>query len=112
MDLFTQKSRPAGYEFLIKHFGLMGMPHWRKSFVSTSGTYRSIVQDGAVEDTYPIRYWPGEKPCDHLEFALKYDGVNLGLLYIIFEHLSQLELTEYIKSRPTGKYTRRILVFL
>ncbi|MDW7658126.1 MAG: Fic family protein [Bacillota bacterium] len=111
MDLITHKNRPAGYEFLMKHFGLMGMPHWRKSFVSTSGTYRSIVQDGAVEDTYPIRYWPGEKPCDHLEFALKYDGVNLGLLFIIFEHLSQIELTEYIKSKPTGKYTRRIWFF-
>ncbi len=111
MNLITHKNRPAGYEFLIKHFGLMGIPNWRKSSVSASGTYRSIVQDGAVEDIYPIRYWPGDKPCDHLEFALKYDGVNLGLLVLIFEHLSQIELTEYIKSKPTGKYTRRIWFF-
>ncbi len=87
------------------------MPHWHTSFVSSAGTHRSKVQDGAIEDVYPVRYWPGNKIGDHLEFALKYDGINLGLLTRIFEHVTQDELTEYIKSKPTGKYTRRIWFF-
>ena len=78
---------------------------------STTGTHRSKVLDSAIEDIYPIRYWPGEKIGDHLEFALKYDGINLCLLTRIFEHAPQKELSEYIKSKPTGKYTRRVWFF-
>ncbi len=111
MDINVLESRPAGYAYLLDMMGLTGMPHWHTSFVSSSGTHRSKVQDGAIEDIYPIRYWPGEKVGDHLEFALKYDGVNLGLLARIFEKASQNEITEYIKSKPTGKYARRIWFF-
>ena len=111
MGINVLEFRPAGYAYLIENLGLAVMPHWHTSFVSSTGTHRSKVQDGAIEDVYPIRYWPGEKVGDHLEFALKYDGINLGLLARIFEHVPQEELTEYIKSKPTGKYARRIWFF-
>ncbi len=111
MDINVLESRPAGYAYLLDMMGLTGIPHWHTSFVSSSGTHRSKVQDGTIEDIYPIRYWPGEKVGDHLEFALKYDGVNLGLLARIFEKVSLDDLTEYIKSKPTGKYARRIWFF-
>ncbi|MBC2704018.1 Fic family protein [Desulfobacula sp.] len=111
MEINVLESRPAGYAYLLENLELTGMPHWHTSFVSSSGTHRSKVQDGAIEDIYPTRYWPGEKVGDHLEFALKYDGVNLSLLALIFEHVSQEDLTEYIKSKPTGKYARRIWFF-
>ena len=103
--------RLAGYAYLLERFELTGMPHWHTSFVSSSGTHKSKVQDGATHDVYSTRYWPGGKVGDHLEFALKYDGVNLALLTQIFEHVPQEELTEYIKSKPTGKYARRIWFF-
>ncbi len=111
MEKKILKSRPAGYAYLLDRLGLTGMPHWHTSFVSSSGARISKVQDSATHDIYPTRYWPGETVGDHLEFALKYDGVNLGLLAQIFEHVSQKELTEYIKSKPTGKYARRIWFF-
>lgn len=111
MYINVLESRPAGYAYLLDTMGLTGIPHWHTSFVSSSGTHRSKVQDRTIEDVYPIRYWPGEKVGDHLEFALKYDGVNLGLLAQIFKKASQDELTEYIKSKPTGKYARRIWFF-
>ena len=111
METNTLEPRPAGYAYLLDKFELTGMPHWHTSFVSSSGTHRSKVQDGATHDIYPTRYWPGEQVGNYLEFALKYDGVNLGLLAQIFEHVSQEELTAYIKSKPTGKYARRIWFF-
>ncbi len=111
MEIKVLELRPAGYTYLLENSGLTGMPHWHTSFVSSTGTHRSKVQDGAIKDIYPIRYWPGEKIGDHLEFALKYDGVNLGLLAHIFEHTPQEPLTEYIKSKPTGKYARKIWFF-
>lgn len=103
--------RPAGYEYLLRKFALTGMPNWHSSSVSTTGTHYSKIQDGFVNQVFRTQYWPGEKVGDHLEFALKYDGVNLGLLAQIFDKVSSEELTEYIKSRPTGKYARRIWFF-
>ncbi|MDM8537974.1 Fic family protein [Desulfobacterales bacterium HSG17] len=111
MEINVLGIRPAGYAYLLEKLELIGMPHWHTSSVSSTGTHKSKVQDSAIEDIYPIRYWPGEKIGDHLEFALKYDGINLSLLTRIFEHSSQDELTEYIKSKPTGKYARRIWFF-
>ena len=111
MEIRVLESRPAGYAYLLEKLGLVGIPHWHTSFVSSSGAHKSKVQDGAVEDIYPIKYWPGEKVGEHLEFALKYDGVSLGLLARIFENVSQDALIEYIKSKPTGKYARRIWFF-
>jgi len=111
MDINVLESRPAGYMYIIDILGLAGMPHWHTSLVSSSGTHKSKVQDGSIEDIYPVRYWPGEKIGDHLEFALKYDGINLGLLAQIFKKTPQEKLAEYIKSKPTGKYARRIWFF-
>ena len=103
--------RPAGYTYLLEKFALAGMPNWHGSSVSTTGTNYSKIQDSFVDEVFRTQYWPGNKVGDHLEFALKYDGVNLGLLVRIFEHVPQEELTEYIKSKPIGKYARRIWFF-
>lgn len=111
MQINVPGSRPAGYAYLLESYGLTGVPHWHTSSVSSSGAHRSRVEDGVVQDIYPARYWPGERVGPHLEFALKYDGINLALLTRIFEHVPQQELAEYIKSKPTGKYARRIWFF-
>jgi len=106
MKVNVLKNRPAGYAYFINKFELVGMPHWHISYVSVSGTHKSKVQNGITEEIYPKRYWPGDKIGDHLEFALKYDEVNLGLLTAIFANVSQDSIIEYIKSKPIGKYAR------
>jgi hypothetical protein len=111
MEINDFDLRAAGYEYLLKKYALAGMPNWHRSAVATTGTHYSKFHNGFVDEVFRTQYWPGEKVGDHLEFALKYDGVNLGLLGRIFEKTSQDELSEYIKSRPTGKYTRRIWFF-
>ncbi|MFH1150737.1 MAG: Fic family protein [Actinomycetota bacterium] len=63
---------------------------------------------GAVEEVFPSSYWPGEELGDHLEFALKYDGVNLAILARLFEVVKAAELQAHIESKPTGKSTRRL----
>jgi hypothetical protein len=74
----SKKTFLAGYAFLIERYGLSALPNWHTSCVSLTGTLRSTIRDGQVESVYPPSYWPGEGTGDHLEFALKYDGVNLG----------------------------------
>ena len=102
------QNRLAGYAFLIDQYRLNVLPNWHRSTVSQTGSLRSTIQDGRVESVYPLSYWPGEGTGDHLEFALKYDGVNLGILSTLFETITAEELTDWISSKPTGKYARRI----
>lgn len=111
METSILELRPAGYIYLIDTMELICIPHWHKSFISTSDTYSSNTQDGVTEDIYPARYWPGDDICDHLEFALKYDGVNLGVLVAIFGKISQDKLTLYIKSNHIKEYARRVWFF-
>lgn len=104
----TTQNRPAGYAFLIEQYDVSALPNWHSSSVSPTGQLRSTIQDGQVESVYPPSYWPGEGTGDHLEFALKYDGVNLGLLSVLFDVVPADEIAAWISSKPTGKYARRI----
>ncbi len=115
LDKFVKTSvsrvRPAGYTWLLSRLGLTAMPNRHSSSVAETGGRRQKVQGGRVEDIYSLQYWPGEKIGDHLEFALKYDGVSLSSLKVIFDAVAEAELVDYIKSKPTGKYARRIWFF-
>lgn len=104
----TIQNRLAGYAFLIKQYGLSVLPNWHTSSVSPTGTLRSTIQAGQVESVYPLSYWPGDRTGDHLEFALKYDGVNLGILSALFDVAPAHEIAAWISSKPTGKYARRV----
>lgn len=108
MDITILNYRPAGYAYLIDLLGLSSTVNWHQSFVSHSSKHQIKSVEGVIQEIYPARYWPGEKIGDHLEFALKYDGVHLALLSQIFECSPMAALMDYIQSKPTGKYARKI----
>jgi len=110
MKISLSSTRPAGYAFLLSKYEITGMPNWHVSYVSVNTTHRIEMHTGFIKETFSAKYWPGDSPGNHLEFALKYDGVNLSLLKQIF-NLIPKEVIEYIKSKPTGKYSRRIWFF-
>jgi len=99
--------RPAGYAALIEQYALAALPNWHVSFVGAT-TRRLEASDGTLEEFYPGRYWPGDALGAQLEFAFKYDGVNLGILAQLFKRVQPQELVEYIQSKPSGKTARRI----
>ena len=100
--------RPAGYATLIEQYELVVIPNWHRSLVTTSGIHRIDSCGGIVEEVYPPKYWPGGKLGDHLEFALKYDGTNLAILASLFQKVTEEDISEFVRSKPTGKYTRRL----
>ena len=102
------QNRFAGYAFLVENYHLNIIPNWHISSISQSGVKNIIRQDEQVEKIYPQSYWPGESSGDHLEFALKYDGINLAILSTLFNVINEEELTDWIASKPTGKYARKI----
>lgn len=103
--------REAGYQYFVDTYGLNVVPNWHISGVAKTGAHTSSIVDGKCHEIYPSKYWPGEGVGDQLEFALKYDGVNLAILGTIFDKVSQDDILDYVKSKPTGKYARRIWFF-
>ncbi len=100
--------RPAGYAALIERYHLDVIPNWHRSSVATSGIHRTDSTGDVIEEIYPSKYWPGDRLGDHLEFALKYDGTNLALLAEVFDAMAEDDFLAYLKSKPTGKYARRL----
>lgn len=100
--------RPAGYAALIGRYDLDVIPNWHSSFVATTGTHRIDSTGDMIAEVYPSKYWPGDTLGDHLEFALKYDGTNLAILAGLFQKAAEEDFLEYVHSKPTGKYARRL----
>jgi len=101
-------ARPAGYAALIERYQLAVFPNWHRSLVTTSGSHRVESRGSIAEEVYPPKYWPGDTLGDHLEFALKYDGTNLAILAGLFQKVAEKDMLEYVRSKPTGKYARRL----
>jgi Fic family protein len=93
----------AGYAALKEMFGLPDIPHHVTSHI-VSGA-RKTVDD---QEYYPPVYAPEDTLAGHLEFAFKFEGINLGLLAELFKIVSTDELVAYIQSKPTGLNTRRV----
>ena len=103
----SDATRAAGYAQLIKQYDLPVLPHWHESAVGTTSSHRIEPTNDTVQETYPGRHWPGEALADHLEFALRYDGINLLILAKLFGAVPQDAITGYVRSKPNGKYARR-----
>lgn len=103
--------RPAGYVALIERYDLDVIPNWHKSLVAASGIHRVNSNEGIIEEVYPSKYWPGNTLGDHLEFALKYDGTNPAILSVLFHKIAAEDLLIHVRSKPTGKYARRLWFF-
>ena len=102
------KLQPAGYQALIEQNGLKVFPHFRVSYVTTRGQGSSQVVSGIEKHIYPKSYIPENTLTGQLEFALKYDGINLEILKAIFQVCEITELERYIKGQPTSKYARKL----
>jgi len=98
--------KKAGYAALKEMCGLPDMPNYVTSFIVAGA--RKTADD---KEYYPPVYAPEDTLAGHLEFALKFEGVNLGLLAELFAVAPIDELMAYIQSKPNGLNTRRVWFF-
>jgi hypothetical protein len=107
----TEKElKPVGYGNLLGRYSLRPLPHWCASCVTPNmrGDRRTVRTPDLTTETYPARYDPGDSVGDHLEFALKHEGVNLEILRAVFMAAEVGDLTTYVRSKPLGKYSRKV----
>ena len=102
-------AQPMGYGLLRDRHGIASLPHDVESFMLSQGTRRTeVAPDGCHTEYYIRQYWPGDSDFDHLEFALRYEGLHLGLLRVLLPRLDPTATASYVSSKPTGAYARRI----
>ena len=54
------------------------------------------------------RHLPGGSLQSQLEFALKWEGIELGVLATLFRKFSAATIAEIVQNKPTGAYSRRL----
>ncbi|ETR70847.1 MAG: filamentation induced by cAMP protein Fic [Candidatus Magnetoglobus multicellularis str. Araruama] len=71
---------------------------------------------GAKHKKYDHERWhiftPRHRPEDtlygHLIFALKYEGIDLYIFKTLFKTIKAVDIEKIIRSKPTGKYSRKL----
>lgn len=98
----------AGYQWLKQHLELNDYRLTHRSYIGTRNKTEVSI-DGTIEEIYGPKYAPSEDGiAAHLEFALKYDDFNLDFMQAVFTRTNSDELLNYIKTNPSGRYSRRI----
>ena len=105
-ELIPHNALLAGYSYLLQKYNV-------KSYIRISSSVSKNHIRGNISHKngwciYDKRYWPGGKDIEHLVFALKHENFDLLSLKRILEALHSKEIENYIKSRPTGIYARKI----
>lgn len=110
ITVFRERPAPeegyiAGYGAVIRYYDLLVPLPDRLTLISLKHGKR---QETATWMVLPPPYKPAESLMGHLTFALKYEGIDLGILKKLFEKVSPEEISELIANEPTGQYSRRI----
>ena len=56
---------------------------------------------------YTPRYKPEDTLIGHLTFALKHEGINLAVLKALFSKIDPKEIEIWVRSKPSGRHSRR-----
>lgn len=99
-----------GYAWLKQELHLPDLPLPHAS--RRGAARRTQSRPYAVVDEYPPSYVPqDETPFAHLEFAFKYDGLNLPVLWHALRAIDAAALAQYIQANPGSKYARMMGFF-
>lgn len=94
----------AGYCALIAYYDLLVPLPDRVAVISTKHK-RYEIDRWLV---FTVKHAPEDTLAGHLTFALKNEGVDLGVLHALFKAIKPSEMESIIKNEPTGQYSRRI----
>ena len=102
--LLPEAGRPVGYAALVEKYRLP---------VPLPGQLTAIAERHVKTSTddwqiLTPRHWPGNTLSDHLTFALKWEGIELGILLALFKAVPESEIGRIISETPTGAYSRRL----
>jgi hypothetical protein len=95
---------PAGYAYLIDHYGLDAPAPF---ILSAIGKKHKNYETGEWRVFTP-RHAPKSSLYGQLTFALRYEGIDLSVLNALFRKIKSAEIQSIINKEKPGIYVRRI----
>ena len=102
--VLPEPARPTGYSALWDRYALAVPLPTRLAAIALR--HRQSATDDWLILT--PRHAPEESLAGQLEFALKWEGVDLGLLKRLFGCVPSEEIAAVVSAKPTGVYARRL----
>jgi hypothetical protein len=99
-------SSPIGHEWLRRELKLRVPAQAVESYVR-SGARRTEVPNNRRVEFYPSHYAVPDDPGAHLKFALRHEPLDLGVLVSALKAMEPDEIERWVRSEPTGAYSRR-----
>jgi len=99
-----ESAMPVGYAALIHAHGLqVPLPH---RLAALAPRHRRYEANGWA--IYTPRHATAPDLVGHLTFALKYEGLDLGVLKALFTAIGPAAVEAMVRANPAGTYARRI----
>lgn len=99
----------VGYARLIERFALPALPLAMISEIDTSARARVRIDvSGQETQRFPAAYRPDDTGEGDLQFALRYEGINLEVLALLFARRGAQDIEHWTAARPESVYTRRL----
>lgn len=99
-----EPARPTGYAALWHRYEL-AVPLPGRLAAIAERHRRSATAEWLI---LTPRHAPEESLAGQLEFALKWEGVDLGVLHRLFRRVPAEEIAAVVRAKPTGVYARRL----
>jgi hypothetical protein len=100
--------KKIGLTWLQEKLKIEGFRLSHESYIGTTDKTELSAANTIVR-TFKSKYdVKSDSPLSHLEFALKYDDLNLAFIKEVFSSLENKIIVDYIKTNPNRKYPRII----
>jgi Fic family protein len=103
-------TRLIGYARLVERHALPALPLPAIAAIATTQRIRTVTRRRADQELqqFPPRYEPEDTPLGDLQFALRYEGVNLQVLASLFEKRGGEDVQALVDASPQSSYARRL----
>ena len=98
--------RPVGQTWLHKELDLAVPAPAVESHV-VPGARRTEIHGTSVREDYPLHYAPDHSLAEHLRFTLRHEPFDVRILAAAFRQIDAATLEDWVRSEPTGAYSRR-----
>lgn len=98
--------KPVGQAWLRQELDL-GVPAPAVESHVAPGARRTEIHGSRVREEYPLHYAPGNSLAGQLRFTLRHEPFDLRILAAAFRQIDAATLEDWVRSEPTGAYSRR-----
>lgn len=102
----NEDAHPIGHTWLRRELGLSAPLPAVQSYV-IDGARRTEVHGSRTIEFYRRQYANDETVVSHLRFALRHEPADLGILIATLKTIDPAVIETWVRSEPTGVYSRR-----